>query len=129
MTNDTPISELSLSGRAVNVLTNYDDHTVGDLLARTRQELLQRKNFGRKTLKEIERALAKRGLCLRGPPGPPAVNIEYRPTRVVMEQLGSLAEHGMFGVSLHDVLDRLVCDRLRELALEGWLPPVNRRPR
>ncbi len=29
---------------------------------------------------------------------------------------------GLFGHSRADVAQRLVCDRLRELAVEGWLP-------
>ena len=34
---------------------------------------------------------------------------------------------GLFGHSRADVAQRLVCDRLRELAVEGWLPSFDVR--
>lgn len=59
-----PIEELDLSVRARNCLDAENLATVGDLVRRTEQDLLKIKNFGKTTLKEINRKLSELGLHL-----------------------------------------------------------------
>lgn len=58
------IEELDLSVRALNSLHNESIKTIGELVARTDEDLLKFKNFGRKSLEEIKAALATMGLTL-----------------------------------------------------------------
>lgn len=58
------IDELELSIRSVNCLRSANIKTVADLVQRTEQDLLKIKNFGRKSLNEIEDILAEMGLQL-----------------------------------------------------------------
>lgn len=60
-----PLDELGFSVRVRNVLWNLDCHTVGDLLGFSRLDLMRCKNFGRKSLREIDAVLASVGLKLR----------------------------------------------------------------
>jgi DNA-directed RNA polymerase subunit alpha len=55
---------LSLSVHAFHGLRNADIRYVGELAQRTEQELLEIKNFGRKSLNEIKAILADLGLSL-----------------------------------------------------------------
>jgi DNA-directed RNA polymerase subunit alpha len=61
---ERPIAFLDLSVRASNSLETEGIQTVGELVARTEDELLALKNFGRTSLKEIQKRLADRGLAL-----------------------------------------------------------------
>jgi DNA-directed RNA polymerase subunit alpha len=58
----TPIDELELSVRSVNSLKNSDIRTLGDLVRQTEGQMLQVKNFGKKSLKEIADLLEREGL-------------------------------------------------------------------
>ena len=58
------VDELELSVRSANCLQNANIRYLGELVQRTREEMLRTKNFGRKSLKEIEDLLAARGLSL-----------------------------------------------------------------
>jgi len=58
------IDELEFSVRATNCLKNANIKTVGELVLKTEQEILQMKNFGRKSLSEIKDVLAGMGLRL-----------------------------------------------------------------
>ncbi len=60
-----PVTELGLSKRVESALAKLGVQTIGDVSSKTRQELLALKNFGKKSLEELERALAKFGLSLR----------------------------------------------------------------
>jgi len=60
----TPISELELSVRAANCLREAKLHTIGELVQKTPQELLKYRNFGKKSLQEIEELLTGMGLSL-----------------------------------------------------------------
>ena len=51
------IDELELSVRSYNCLKNANIRTIGELVARTEQEMLKTKNFGRKSLQEIKEIL------------------------------------------------------------------------
>lgn len=59
---DTPISELDLSVRASNCLDAANIKTIGDLISLTEEELLEIRNFGKTTLKEVKKKLAQRSL-------------------------------------------------------------------
>ncbi len=56
--------ELEISVRASNCLKHEDIKTIGDLVKKNGKELLTYENFGRKSLKELEKNLAKIGLQL-----------------------------------------------------------------
>ncbi|HEU4642843.1 MAG TPA: DNA-directed RNA polymerase subunit alpha [Gemmatimonadaceae bacterium] len=58
----TPIDELELSVRSVNSLKNSDIRTLGDLVRQTETQMLQVKNFGKKSLQEIADLLEREGL-------------------------------------------------------------------
>jgi DNA-directed RNA polymerase subunit alpha len=56
------LAELELSVRATNCLESEGITTVRDLVIRTDEELLEVRNFGETTLKEVKTKLAERGL-------------------------------------------------------------------
>src|SRR5205807_491591 len=58
------LAELELSVRATNCLESEGITTVRDLVNRTDDELLEVRNFGETTLKEVKAKLADRGLSL-----------------------------------------------------------------
>lgn len=58
------IDELEISVRASNCLKNENIQTIGDLVKKSGKELLTYENFGRKSLKELEKNLSKEGLHL-----------------------------------------------------------------
>ncbi len=60
----TPISELELSVRSANCLREAKIFTIGELVEKTPQELLKYRNFGKKSLAEIEELLKGMGLSL-----------------------------------------------------------------
>lgn len=55
----TSIDELDLSVRSANCLKNADIHTLRDLVRRSEKEMLETKNFGKKSLDEVHDILAK----------------------------------------------------------------------
>ena len=61
-----PIEELDLSVRSYNCLKREGVGTVGDLVQRTEQDLLDIRNFGQKSIDEVKQKLAEMGLGLRG---------------------------------------------------------------
>ncbi len=56
------IDELDLSVRSTNCLKNANIHTLRDLVRRSEKEMLETKNFGRKSLEELQELLSKLGL-------------------------------------------------------------------
>jgi DNA-directed RNA polymerase subunit alpha len=56
------IDDLDLSVRSVNSLKNSNIRTLGDLVRQTENQILQVKNFGKKSLQEIADLLEKEGL-------------------------------------------------------------------
>ncbi len=58
----TPIDDLELSVRSVNSLKNSNIRSLGDLVKQTESQILQVKNFGKKSLQEIADLLEKEGL-------------------------------------------------------------------
>ncbi len=61
-----PITELALSVRARKCTTRLGITTVGELIRRTAEDLMECKNFGVTSLNEVREKLAERGLKLRG---------------------------------------------------------------
>ncbi len=61
-----PISDLSLSVRARKCMVRLGITTIGELLRRTGDELLECKNFGVTSLNEVRDKLSSQGLKLRG---------------------------------------------------------------
>lgn len=59
-----PISELELSVRSSNCLSEANIKTIGDLVQKKESEMLKYKNFGKKSLTEINNILESMGLKL-----------------------------------------------------------------
>jgi DNA-directed RNA polymerase subunit alpha len=65
-----PIEELNLTVRSYNCLKREGIHTVGELVARSEQDLLDIRNFGAKSIEEVKQKLNDMGLTLKdSPPG------------------------------------------------------------
>lgn len=62
-----PIAELDLSVRASNCLEVSGIANVGDLVAKTEEQLLEIKNFGKTTLREVKTKLAQLNLTIGMP--------------------------------------------------------------
>ena len=63
---DLPIEDLDLSERPRNCLKRAQINSIGELLTRTEEDLLNITNFGQKSLDEVKVKLDERGLSLRG---------------------------------------------------------------
>jgi DNA-directed RNA polymerase subunit alpha len=63
---DLPIEELDLSERPRNCLKRAQINTIGELLTKNEEDLLNITNFGQKSLDEVKQKLDERGLTLRG---------------------------------------------------------------
>lgn len=61
-----PVTELNLSVRARKCTTKLGITTIGELVRRTGEDLMECKNFGVTSLNEVRERLAERGLRLRG---------------------------------------------------------------
>jgi DNA-directed RNA polymerase subunit alpha len=61
-----PVSELNLSVRARKCMNRLGIATLGELIQRTADELLESKNFGMTSLNEVREKIATYGLTLRG---------------------------------------------------------------
>lgn len=60
-----PVEDLNLSQRSYNCLKRDGIHTVGELLSRSEQDLLDIRNFGSKSIDEVKQKLAELGLALK----------------------------------------------------------------
>ena len=58
------IDQLDLSVRSVNSLKNANIHTLRDLVRRSEKDMLETKNFGKKSLEEVQEMLDGLGLSL-----------------------------------------------------------------
>jgi DNA-directed RNA polymerase subunit alpha len=63
---DHPIEDLDLSERPRNCLKRAQINTIGELVQKTEEDLLNITNFGQKSLDEVKVKLDERGLSLRG---------------------------------------------------------------
>jgi uncharacterized protein len=66
--SDQSVESLNLTLRSYNSLRREGIHTVGDLAARTREQLLAIDNIGPASVEEIRQKLAERGLTLSDSP-------------------------------------------------------------
>ena len=62
----SPISDLNLSVRARKCMIRLGINTLGELVRRTGDDLLECKNFGVTSLNEVREKLTAMGLKLRG---------------------------------------------------------------
>ncbi len=60
-----PVEELKLSVRSYNCLKREGIHTVGELVSRSEQDLLDIRNFGTKSIDEVKQRLAEMDLSLK----------------------------------------------------------------
>ncbi len=61
---NTPVEELELSVRSSNCLENAHIKTIGDLIIKSEDDMVKTKNFGKKSLGEIQNKLDNYGLSL-----------------------------------------------------------------
>lgn len=61
----TPIEDLDFSVRSYNCLKREGVTTVGELVQKTEQDLLDIRNFGQKSIEEVKQKLAEMGLSLK----------------------------------------------------------------
>jgi len=61
-----PVADMNLSVRARKCMNRLNIATIGELLSRTADELLEAKNFGMTSLNEVRDKLTQMGLKLRG---------------------------------------------------------------
>jgi len=67
-----PVEQLNLSVRTMNCLRRGGIDTVGQLIGKEEKELLALRNFGQKSMRELEEHLGEMGLSLRASAGEPA---------------------------------------------------------
>ena len=60
-----PIEDLELTVRSYNCLKREGIHTVGELISRSEQDLLDIRNFGAKSIDEVKAKLHEMGLALK----------------------------------------------------------------
>ncbi|TDT34262.1 DNA-directed RNA polymerase subunit alpha [Naumannella halotolerans] len=60
-----PVEDLNLTVRSYNCLKREGIHTVGELVSRSEQDLLDIRNFGSKSIDEVKLKLAEMGLSLK----------------------------------------------------------------
>ncbi len=60
---DDAVAELELSVRVMTALEDAGITTIGELISHTEIDMLKYRNFGRKSLRELEDILSEMGLC------------------------------------------------------------------
>jgi DNA-directed RNA polymerase subunit alpha len=63
-----PVEDLQLTVRSYNCLKREGIHTVGELISRSEQDLLDIRNFGAKSIDEVKAKLVEMGLNLKDSP-------------------------------------------------------------
>ena len=63
--NEKPIEALELSVRSYNCLKRANIHTIGDLIAKSEDEMMKVRNLGKKSLKEVKQKLSNLNLSFR----------------------------------------------------------------
>ncbi len=66
---DRPVDELDISTRAINCLKNANVDTLRKLVLLTEKDILNIKNFGRKSLVDLKKSLATLGFALKASKG------------------------------------------------------------
>ncbi len=75
-----PVEDLNFTVRSYNCLKREGIHTVGELITRSEQDLLDIRNFGSKSIDEVKLKLQEMGLALKDSPAgfdPAAALAEY----------------------------------------------------
>ncbi len=85
-----PVEPLNLSVRAMNCLRRTGITTVGELISRGKKELLSLRNFGQKSIQELEERLTEIGLSL-SPKVEGAAEIEDQLEEIKEEKVGNVA--------------------------------------
>ena len=65
---EVPIEDLNLTQRSYNCLKREGIHTIGELVKRSEQDLLDIRNFGQKSIDEVKDKLTSMGLSLKQSP-------------------------------------------------------------
>ena len=65
---EIPIEDLNLTQRSYNCLKREGIHTIGELVKRSEQDLLDIRNFGQKSIDEVKEKLDSMGLSLKQSP-------------------------------------------------------------
>jgi DNA-directed RNA polymerase subunit alpha len=118
---DIPVTDFELSVRARNCLKKMNIRTLGDLVRTTEVELLNYKNFGETSLKEIKDMLTSKGLHLgqaqEGEEGraAPVAPPEPRPKGPNGGVLATRIEQIEFSVRVRRALDSLKVTTLGQL--------------
>ncbi len=85
------VDEMEISVRSANCLKNDDIIYIGDLILRTKNEMLRTPNFGKVSYRELEEILGARGLRFgMSVPGWPEMRSRHEAS--VMEALGGLLD-------------------------------------
>jgi DNA-directed RNA polymerase subunit alpha len=88
----TPLAEFQISVRARNCLDKLAITTLGELVAKTEEELLETPNFGHASLKEVKELLASRGLHLSTSKNMPVLARDLVRQQAAAEKEGILAK-------------------------------------
>ena len=75
-----PVEDLNLTVRSYNCLKREGIHTVGELVARSQADLLDIRNFGNKSIDEVQVELHKLGLALKDTPA------DFDPSNIVLDR-------------------------------------------
>src|SRR5262249_3054945 len=119
-----PIEGLNLSLRSYNSLSREGIHTVGDLAARSREELLAIDHIGPASVEEIRQKLADQGLTLadspasgNGLPGAapaPAAPAQPPPDRPAADHRGAVGGHRDGRLGRRELRQRRLLGRRRD---------------
>ncbi len=86
------VEELELSVRASNCLRNANIRFLADLVLRTEQEMLKFRNFGRKSLQELQSVLGRLGLLFGMDPNKYLSDEELEDLRSLTEEKESITQ-------------------------------------
>jgi DNA-directed RNA polymerase subunit alpha len=86
------VEELELSVRASNCLRNANIRFLADLVLRTEQEMLKFRNFGRKSLQELQSVLGRLGLLFGMDPNKYLTDEELEDLRSLTEEKESITQ-------------------------------------
>jgi len=95
-----PITDFELSVRARNCLNKMEINTLGDLVARTEQELLSYKNFGETSLTEIKEILHSKCLRLGMPRDEAVASIEAQNNRTAPSESSDIMDRPIMDLQL-----------------------------
>lgn len=119
-----PISEFELSVRARNCLKKLNVETLGDLVKMKEDELLNLRNFGDTSLREVKKLLAEKGLRLGMEP---EALLEYQPPVATPEIMEKSITELHLSVRAQRCMDQLEIRTVGELVSKSKTELVNSR--